>query len=160
MFWKCGSFEFDCRCPHVMGIVNMTPDSFSGDGLVSDTQAALAQARAMIEAGAEIIDVGGESTRPGADPVSIEEEWARIEGVVRALAAEGVCVSVDTRHAAVAERALAAGASIVNDVSGFQDPAMVEAVRSTDAGLVVMHMQGEPKTMQDDPHSEDVVAEV
>ena len=160
MFWKCGSFESDCRCPHVMGIVNMTPDSFSGDGLVSDTQAALAQARAMIEAGAEIIDVGGESTRPGADPVSIEEEWARIEGVVSALAAEGVCVSVDTRHAAVAERALAAGASIVNDVSGFQDPAMVEAVRSTDAGLVVMHMQGEPKTMQDDPHYEDVVAEV
>lgn len=138
----------------------MTPDSFSDGGAYQDDEAACAHARQMLDAGAAIIDVGGESTRPGAVPVSADEEWQRIEGVVRQLSEEGMCVSVDTRHARVAERAIEAGASIVNDVSGFRDPAMVEAVRQANVGCVVMHMQGEPATMQDDPHYEDVVAEV
>lgn len=143
-----------------MGILNMTPDSFSGDGLAGKEQVALERARQMVEAGAEIIDVGGESTRPGADPVSPEEEWERVGEVVRILAEEGICVSIDTRHADVAARAIQAGASIVNDVSGFRDPAMVQAVVDAPVGLVVMHMQGEPATMQDDPQYEDVVTEV
>ena len=106
------------------------------------------------------MDVGGESARPGATPVTPEEEWNRIGDVVAALVEAGICVSVDTRHAEVATRALHAGASIVNDVSGFRDPAMVEAVRRCGCGCVVMHMKGEPATMQNDPVYEDVVAEV
>lgn len=138
----------------------MTPDSFSGDGQAGNVQQAISQAKAMVDAGAEIIDVGGESTRPGAEPVSADEEWARIEDVVRALAEEGICVSVDTRHADVAAKAIKAGASIINDVSGFTDPAMQDAVRNSDVGCVVMHMQGRPQDMQDDPQYDDVVAEV
>ncbi len=143
-----------------MGILNMTPDSFSGDGLAGRMEAALAQARAMIAEGAEIIDVGGESTRPGASPVSPDEEWRRIGYVVSALASEGVCVSVDTRHGDTARKAIEAGASIINDVSGFTDPAMVETVAQADVGCVVMHMQGVPATMQENPAYVDVVQDV
>ena len=114
----------------------------------------------MLEQGAAIIDVGGESTRPGSAPVTSDEEWGRIAAVVAELASRGVCVSVDTRHADVAKRAVEAGAAIINDVSGFRDPAMVEVARACDAGLVVMHMLGEPATMQNDPVYDDVVAEV
>lgn len=114
----------------------------------------------MVAAGAQIIDVGGESTRPGARAVSIEEELARTLDVVRTLAAEGICVSIDTRHADVARACVEAGAAIINDVSGFRDPAMVEVAASCDAGCVIMHMKGEPATMQDDPVYDDVVAEV
>lgn len=143
-----------------MGILNMTPDSFSGDGLAGQLEEALAQAHAMIDDGAEIIDVGGESTRPGAEPVTPDEEWQRIGNVVEALAREGVCVSVDTRHAECAQKAVAAGASVINDVSGFTDPAMVEVAVKADVGCVVMHMQGVPATMQDAPQYVDVVKEV
>ena len=160
MTWQCGTFEFDERMPIIMGILNVTPDSFSDGGSYESLESAVEHARGMIDAGAHIIDVGGESTRPGSEAVSEEEEIARTAGVVRALAAEGFCVSIDTRHAAVAKAALDAGASIVNDVSGFRDPAMVEVAASSDAGLVVMHMKGEPATMQDDPVYDDVVAEV
>ncbi len=160
MEWRCGAFSFDSTKPTIMGILNLTPDSFSDGGSYADVDAALAHARAMIEQGAAIIDVGGESTRPGAAEVSPDEEWARVEAVVRALADEGACVSIDTRHAAVAERAVAAGASIINDVSGFRDPAMRAVAQACDAGLVVMHMKGDPQTMQDDPVYDDVVAEV
>lgn len=160
MTWRCGAFSFDCRQPHVMGILNMTPDSFSGDGLSGHEEAALAQARQMVADGAQIIDVGGESTRPGADEVSPHEEWERVGAVIRQLAVEGICVSVDTRHAEVAQRAIEAGASIVNDISGFRSQAMVDVVAQADVGCVVMHMQGDPKTMQDDPQYADVVAEV
>ena len=115
----------------------------------------------MIEQGALIIDVGGESTRPGAEPVTEEAELARVLDIVRTLASEGVCVSIDTRHASVARACVEAGASIINDVSGFRDPAMVEVAQSCDAGLVVMHMGGDdPRTMQDDTTYIDVVAEV
>ena len=160
MMWRCADYSFDTRMPIVMGILNVTPDSFSDGGQHETLSDALAHARRMVDEGARIIDVGGESTRPGAAPVSAEDELARVLPVVRALAAEGVCVSIDTRHAPVAHACLEAGAAIVNDVSGFGDPAMVDAVRASDCGLVVMHMQGEPATMQDAPAYVDVVGEV
>jgi dihydropteroate synthase len=143
-----------------MGIVNVTPDSFSDGGINYDSRAALATARAMLAAGADLIDVGGESTRPGSAEVSAAEELARVLPVVRDLAARGVVVSVDTRHATVATECVAAGAAVVNDVSGFSDPAMVALAASCEAGLVVMHMRGEPRTMQDEPLYDDVVVEV
>ena len=160
MTWKCGSFEFDERVPVVMGILNVTPDSFSDGGQHATFEQALEHARLMLDEGAQIIDVGGESTRPGSDEVDLDEELARTVEVVRALAAESVCVSIDTRHSVVARACVEAGASIVNDVSGFRDPAMVDVATSCDAGLVVMHMKGEPKTMQDEPVYDDVVLEV
>lgn len=143
-----------------MGILNVTPDSFSDGGSYEDVAAAIAHAEEMVEQGAAIIDVGGESTRPGAASVGEDEELARVVPVVHALAEAGMCVSIDTRHAAVARACLEAGASIVNDVSGFGDPAMVAAALSCDCGLVVMHMKGEPATMQDDTTYCDVVTEV
>lgn len=160
MIWHCGRFDFDTSTPIVMGILNITPDSFSDGGLYLDADAAVEHALAMVDAGAAIVDVGGESTRPGSDAVDPAEEWERIGAVIAALAGRGLCVSVDTRHAEVASRALAAGASIVNDVSGFRDPAMVGVVAKSGCGCVVMHMAGEPKTMQDNPVYDDVVAEV
>lgn len=160
MIWHCGRFDFDTSTPIIMGILNMTPDSFSDGGQFADDAAAVERALAMVSEGAAIIDVGGESTRPGSDPVDPETEWERIGGVIAELAERELCVSVDTRHAEVAKRALAAGASIVNDVSGFRDAAMVDVVAKSGCGCVVMHMAGEPKTMQDDPVYDDVVAEV
>lgn len=160
MIWHCGRFDFDTSTPIVMGILNITPDSFSDGGLYLDADAAVEHALAMVDAGAAIVDVGGESTRPGSDAVDPTEEWERIGAVIAALAGRGLCVSVDTRHAEVASRALAAGASIVNDVSGFRDPAMAQVAAKSGCGCVVMHMAGEPKTMQDNPVYDDVVAEV
>ncbi len=160
MMWKCGTFQFDSRVPSIMGILNVTPDSFSDGGEHADFASAVEHARVMVDAGAQIIDVGGESTRPGAAEVSVEEELARVLDVVRQLADLGMCVSIDTRHAEVARACVEAGASIINDVTGFSDPAMREVAASCDAGLVVMHMQGEPATMQENPHYSDVVAEV
>ena len=160
MTWHCATYEFDERMPIVMGILNVTPDSFSDGGQHNALDAALEHAHRMLDEGAAIIDVGGESTRPGSDEVSIGEEIDRVIDVVRVLSEEGVCVSIDTRHAEVARAAVEMGASIINDVSGFRDPAMVKVATECDAGLVVMHMKGEPKTMQNDPQYEDVVAEV
>lgn len=160
MQWLCGDFSFDTSIPVIMGILNVTPDSFSDGGTHEDVESACAYAHAMVEAGAAIIDVGGESTRPGADPVTVEEELTRVLAVVQRLAADGICVSIDTRHSEVAAACLAAGASIINDVSGFRDPAMVEVAASSSCGVVVMHMAGEPKTMQEAPEYVDVVAEV
>ena len=160
MMWKCAKFEFDSTRPVVMGILNVTPDSFSDGGQHNGFAEAVAYARQMIDEGAQIIDVGGESTRPGSAEVSVEEELARVLDVVRQLADLGLCVSIDTRHAEVARACVEAGAAIINDVTGFRDPAMVEVAKNCDAGLVVMHMLGEPATMQDDPHYDDVVAEV
>lgn len=160
MMWKCGAFEFDSRVPVIMGILNVTPDSFSDGGAHADFASAVEYARAMVDAGAQIIDVGGESTRPGAAEVSINEELSRVLDVVRQLSDLGICVSIDTRHAQVARACVEAGASIINDVSGFRDPAMVDVAASCDAGLVIMHMKGEPGTMQNDPQYDDVVIEV
>lgn len=161
MIWRCGQYSFDAKMPIIMGILNLTPDSFSDGGSYASTDEAIARGLEMVEEGALIIDVGGESTRPGAEAVSEEEECARVLEVVHALAEAGVCVSIDTRHAAVAQAAIEAGASIINDVTGFRDPAMRELAVSCDAGLVVMHMGGDgPETMQDDPRYDDVVREV
>lgn len=160
MIWRCSTFEFDTKMPILMGILNVTPDSFSDGGAYEDVDAAVAHAERMVEEGAALIDVGGESTRPGAAPVSVEEELTRVLPVVRALVERGICVSIDTRHAEVARAAVEAGVSVINDVSGFRDPAMVEVARDCDAGLVVMHMQGDPSSMQDDPVYNDVVDDV
>lgn len=161
MIWKCSQYSFDAKMPIIMGILNLTPDSFSDGGSYPTPEDAIARGLQMVEEGALIIDVGGESTRPGATPVTEEEECARVLDVVKALARKGVCVSIDTRHAPVARAALEAGASIINDVSGFRDPAMVDLAASCEAGLVVMHMGGDdPRTMQNEPVYEDVVAEV
>lgn len=161
MIWRCGSYSFDSRTPVIMGILNVTPDSFSDGGSYASADESVAAGRQMIEDGALIVDVGGESTRPGADPVSEEEELKRVLEVVRRLADEGICVSIDTRHASVAKACVEAGASIINDVTGFRDPEMVKVAVSCDAGLVVMHMKGDdPRTMQNEPEYTDVVDEV
>jgi dihydropteroate synthase len=144
-----------------MGVLNVTPDSFSDGGRYADVASAIERGRELAALGSHMIDVGGESTRPGSDAVTVEDELARVVPVVSALAESlEVPISVDTRHAEVAAACVAAGASIINDISGFNDPAMVEVAASCDAGLVVMHMLGEPKSMQDEPHYADVVAEV
>jgi len=159
--WRCGHRALSLDRPLVMGILNATPDSFSDGGRYADPQDALEHGRALAAAGADIIDVGGESTRPGSDEVPVDVELMRVLPIVAALARElAVPVSVDTRHAEVAAACLGAGASVVNDVSGFRDPAMVEAVAASDAGVVIMHMLGEPKTMQAEPAYGDVVGEV
>ena len=144
----------------VMGVLNVTPDSFSDGGRHAGTEVALAHARAMWAAGAAFIDVGGESTRPGAEPVPEAEELARVLPVVRTLAAEGLRVSVDTLKPGVADAALEAGAVLVNDVSGLQNPEMRRVCAERGAPACLMHMQGEPRTMQHDPQYADVVAEV
>jgi len=145
-----------------MGILNVTPDSFSDGGQHASAEAAHRRARLMVAEGADLIDVGGESTRPGAAPVGVEEELDRVLPVVRMLADElSVPVSIDTRHAAVAGACVDAGASVVNDITGFRDPEMIAVAAESEVGLVVMHMLGEdPATMQDDPRYADVVAEV
>ena len=161
--WRIGDRAFDCsERTLVMGILNVTPDSFSDGGRFFTPVYATRHAVQMASDGADVIDVGGESTRPGSDPVSVSEEIDRVAPVISRILEEapGVAVSVDTRKAEVAAAALEAGATIVNDVSGGADPAMFELARERDAALVLMHMRGEPKTMQEAPHYDDVVAEV
>jgi dihydropteroate synthase len=146
-----------------MGIVNVTPDSFSDGGRLMSPEAALAHARQLAEAGADILDIGGESTRPGAEPVSLDEELKRVIPVIRAVRAElpEICISVDTYKAQVAEAALEAGADMINDVSALRfDPPMVKLVAQAAAPVVLMHMQGTPKTMQQNPTYKDVVREI
>ncbi len=143
-----------------MGVLNVTPDSFSDGGRFLDADAAIAHGLELDAAGADVVDVGGESTRPGADSVTTNVEIDRVVPVVAALAARAVVVSVDTSKAEVAAAALDAGAAIVNDVTALSDPAMVELAATTGAGLVLMHMQGEPRTMQENPQYEDVVEDV
>jgi dihydropteroate synthase len=147
--------------PIVMGVVNVTPDSFSDGGQWSEPEAAIAHGRALLEAGADILDVGGESTRPGAAGLPPGEEIRRVEPVVRALAGAGAVVSIDTRHSAVMAAALAAGARIVNDVSALtHDPESLAVVARHQASVVLMHMRGEPRTMQRDPVYDSVLIEV
>jgi dihydropteroate synthase len=141
-----------------MGVVNVTPDSFSDGGRFLDASAAVAHARRLASEGADILDIGGESTRPGAAPVSEEEELQRILPVLRAL--QDLPVSVDTRRPSVMRAALELGASMINDVNALSAPGALEAVASSDCGVCLMHKKGEPATMQRDPHYEDVVREV
>jgi dihydropteroate synthase len=160
--WRVGGRSLECGPPTlVMGVLNVTPDSFSDGGRFLDHEAAVEHGLRMAEEGADILDVGGESTRPGSDPVALEDEIARVVPVVKRLVAEvDLPISIDTRKANVAAAALEAGASLVNDVSGARDPGMLDAVAAGEAGLVLMHMLGEPKTMQVEPRYEDVVAEI
>ncbi|HEY5333683.1 MAG TPA: dihydropteroate synthase, partial [Solirubrobacterales bacterium] len=145
----------------LMGVVNVTPDSFSDGGLYLDPEAAIEHGRELTADGAAILDVGGESTRPGAAPVPVEEELRRVEPVVAGLAGVGAAISVDTSKAAVAAAALDAGAAIVNDVTALRgDPEMAALVAERGAGLILMHMAGKPRTMQQNPEYDDVVVEV
>ena len=148
------------RRPSVMGVVNVTPDSFSDGGVNFDADAAIASARRMVADGSALVDVGGESTRPGSAAVSLDEELRRVVPVLEAIAGE-LPVSIDTTKAEVARRALALGAELVNDVTALRgDPALAEVVAEGDAYLCLMHMRGEPRTMQVDPAYDDVVSEV
>jgi dihydropteroate synthase len=161
MTWECGGRLLDVTRPLVMGVLNVTPDSFFDGGRYADPVAAVARGHEMVAQGAAIVDVGGESSRPGSEALDVAEELARVRPIASALAADRSCVvSVDTRHAQVAKACVAAGASIINDISGFRDAAMVKVAARCDAGLVVMHMLGDPTTMQDRPTYDDVVEEV
>lgn len=157
---RCGHFRLPLDRPLVMGIVNLTPDSFSGDGLVGDVDRAIGHARQQFEAGADILDVGAESSRPGAIPTPEGEELRRLLPVLKAVTGWGVPVSVDTYKPAVMRAALEVGATMINDITGMVQPEALSAVAGSDCAVCVMHMQGEPGTMQKTPHYRDVVAEV
>lgn len=157
---RCGHFRLSLDRPLVMGIVNLTPDSFSGDGVVGDVDRAIGHARQQFEAGADILDIGAESSRPGAIPTSEGEELRRLLPVLKAVTGWGVPVSVDTYKPAVMRAALEAGATMINDITGMVQPEALAAVAGSNCAVCVMHMQGEPGTMQQTPHYRDVVAEV
>jgi dihydropteroate synthase len=164
MIWKTRTQTLDLsRKAKIMGILNVTPDSFSDGGQFFSFDAALTHARALVAEGAEIIDVGGESTRPGADPVSLEEELRRVVPVIREIRSEfpDLLVSIDTYKAETARQAILAGADILNDITALRsDPKMVDVVLDSQVAVVLMHMQGVPKTMQNAPSYEKVVPEV
>ena len=158
---RCGRHTLDLSQPIVMGILNVTPDSFSDGGKYVDAASAVEHAQRMIAAGAGMIDVGGESTRPGAADVSEEEEIRRVVPVIAALSAHlAVPISVDTSKAAVMSAAVAAGASLINDVRALREPGALDAAARSDAAVCLMHMQGQPRTMQHEPRYDDVVADV
>ena len=157
---RCGRFTLDLARPRIMAIINLTPDSFSGDGVGRNLDAALRRAERAHAEGADILDIGGESSRPGAQPVAECEELDRVIPLVERLAAGPLPVSVDTVKPGVMREAVAAGASMINDINAFRLDGAVEAVCASDAALCVMHMRGEPRMMQDAPCYGDVVAEV
>ncbi|MVW71620.1 MULTISPECIES: dihydropteroate synthase [unclassified Bordetella] len=156
----CGRFELSLERPLVMGIVNITPDSFSDGGQHADTDAAVRHAHRLIEEGAHILDLGGESTRPGAEPVPAQAELARLLPVIEALRDCGVPLSVDTFKPEVMRAVLDAGADMINDIYGFRQPGAIEAVADSRCGLCVMHMKGEPGTMQLAPEYDDLMGEI
>lgn len=158
--WKAGRFAFDLERPLVMGILNVTPDSFSDGGRYHDAAAALARADQLMEEGADILDVGGESTRPGAAEVPWDEELRRVAPVVEAMASRGLPVSVDTSRPEVMRAVVDLGAAAINDVRALRLPGALDVVAASDIGLCLMHMQGTPATMQVAPAYTDVVAEV
>jgi dihydropteroate synthase len=161
MQWCCRNRTIDLTRPVIMGILNVTPDSFSDGGRYAGAEAALGRARELVAEGAAIIDVGGQSTRPGALQVAEAVELARVLPVIEGIAAScNVAISIDTSKAAVMRAAVAAGACIINDVYALRAPGARAAAAETQAGVCLMHMQGEPRTMQDNPHYNDVVAEV
>ena len=148
MKWLCAGRQLDLSEPLIMGIVNVTPDSFSDGGRYAGTQEAIAHGLELLEEGADILDIGGESTRPGAAEVTEQEELERVIPVVEALAKTGAVISVDTSKAGVIREAVNAGAHIINDVRALQEPGALEAAAQTNAGICLMHMQGTPATMQ------------
>jgi dihydropteroate synthase len=158
---RCGGEWLDLADPVVMGVLNVTPDSFSDGGRYADAGAAVARGLELAAEGAAIVDVGGESTRPGAEPISVEEELRRVVPVLRGLARQTrVLLSVDTSRPEVMQQAVDAGASLINDVRALQNPAALQAAAASGAGVCLMHMQGEPRTMQQQPEYADVVKEV
>jgi dihydropteroate synthase len=159
--WQCGDRVLDVAAPVVMGVLNVTPDSFSDGGRFADRDSALRHARQLIAEGAAIIDIGGESTRPGAAPADCAQELERVIPVIEAVRRESaVFISVDTSKPEVMRAAVTAGADIINDVRALAEPGALEAAASSGAGLCLMHMLGEPRTMQDAPHYENVVTDV
>lgn len=157
----CGKFQLDLTRPHVMGIVNVTPDSFSDGGKYSSTASAVEHGLQLIAEGADILDIGGESTRPGAQPVSLDDELRRVIPVIEALSAvTSVPLSIDTYKPEVMRAAILAGADIVNDICALREDGALEIVANSSAGVCLMHMQGVPQTMQINPTYGDVVAEV
>jgi dihydropteroate synthase len=160
MFLQCGKFRLSLERPLIMGVVNITPDSFSDGGHHFDTGRAVEHARRLVEEGADLLDIGGESTRPGAAPVDLAEERRRVLPVLQALAGGKVPVSVDTRKPELMREAIAAGADMVNDVSALAAPGALAAVAASPAAVCLMHMRGEPGTMQENPSYRDVVREV
>lgn len=157
---KLGRYSLTLERPLIMGVVNVTPDSFSDGGRFFGTQQALEHARVLIEEGADILDIGGESSRPTAEPVGLDEELRRVMPVLEQLAQMPVPVSVDTCKPEVMRRAIAAGAAMVNDINALREPGALEAVAQGQAAVCLMHMQGAPRSMQRNPQYEDVVAEV
>lgn len=156
----CGKYRLPLGRPLVMGIVNVTPDSFSDGGRHADPALAVAHARQLVAEGADLLDIGGESSRPGAQPVATDEELRRVLPVIEALAGDGIPLSVDTVKPEVMRRAAAAGASIINDIAALQAPGALEAAAASGAAVCLMHMQGEPRNMQTDPRYGDVVTDV
>ncbi|MFG6457905.1 dihydropteroate synthase [Roseateles sp. BYS96W] len=160
MHWQTRRFRIDLSRPRVMGIVNATPDSFSDGGRHDEARAAIAHCERLVAEGVDILDIGGESTRPGAPRVDADSEWARIEPVLAAAVTLGVPVSVDTYKPDVMRRALDAGVDIINDIQALQLPGALAAVADSEAGVCLMHMRGEPASMAELAHYGDVVAEV
>src|SRR5438309_9079430 len=161
LVWRHRTGEIVLDRTRVMGVLNVTPDSFSDGGRFLDPDAAVRRGLEMVEEGADILDIGGESTRPGSEPVPADEEGRRVSPVIQGLAGKlSIPISIDTRKPDIAQKAIRAGASIVNDVTALQDPEMVPVVASSRVGVVLMHLRGEPKTMQDRPSYSDVVPEV
>ena len=160
MYLQCGKFRLSLARPLIMGVVNITPDSFSDGGSFATASTALAHARRLVDEGADLVDIGGESTRPGAGGVALEEERRRVLPVLEQLAGGTVPVSIDTQKPELMREAIAAGASMINDVNALQSPGALAAVAQSGVAACLMHMQGTPSDMQIDPHYDDVVAEV
>ena len=160
MLLQCGRFRLDLGRPQLMAIINLTEDSFSGDGVGDDISLALRRAEAALEAGADILDLGAESTRPGSLPATAEVEIARLVPVVKALQSFNVPLSIDTTKAVVMQAVLEAGADLINDINALRDPGAIEAVADSNAAVCLMHMLGQPQTMQQAPQYGDVCAEV
>lgn len=158
--WQCGNYRLEFDSPVIMAIINLTPDSFSGDGLDGAVDGAMRRAEQALCEGAGILDIGGESTRPGSASVPLKEELARVIPAIRALRSFNVPISVDTVKPEVMAEAIAAGASIINDINALREPGAIEVVARSTAGVCLMHMQGEPRTMQQAPGYTDVVREV
>jgi dihydropteroate synthase len=157
---RCGRYVLDLDIPRIMAIINVTDDSFSGDGLHGSTAAAVAQGLRMKDAGADILDVGGESSRPGAEPVSLQQELDRVLPVLEGLHGCGVPLSIDTVKPELMTAALAAGADLINDIAALRMAGALTAVAASNAAVCLMHMQGEPGSMQASPHYDDVVGDV
>lgn len=158
--WQCGRFCLDFKRPQIMGIVNCTPDSFSGEGIFENPKAAIARAESHIHNGAQILDIGAESSRPFSDPIDSDEEWRRLFPVLKEVVGWNIPISVDTYHPQTMVRALDLGVDFINDITGMQNPQSRLAVKNSSCGVCVMHMQNNPKTMQTAPQYDDVVKNV